>query len=262
MRRRSAALSRPVITPMRNPAVRPRVIPCPSCASKVLISIAEPSGCESNVTLPSVIVPSTSISTTFIFAARFFKAGEVLGVQATFPSRDIVYSGSCGGRLRHHFHRRAFRSSGFCGGGRQAPSVLLLFVNYSDQLQSPQIVQVHHSQDFSIVIHDNHTSNPALLQQCQSLARQHSWTNCLWIACHTVRKIHIHHRAAVLFHQTPQIAVSQNSRQLAVGVHHGGHTQLFCGHFVEHPRHGRIQRNARQLVSRVHHFLHSEQALA
>ena len=45
-RRRRAALSRPVMTPVRMPAVWARVRPWPSWASKVLISRAEPSGWE------------------------------------------------------------------------------------------------------------------------------------------------------------------------------------------------------------------------
>src|ERR1700751_921326 len=66
--------------PVRRPAVCAKVSPWPSCASKVLISRAEPSPCESRVTLPSVIVPSTSIRSTLICAARFLSAGEVLGI--------------------------------------------------------------------------------------------------------------------------------------------------------------------------------------
>src|SRR5215471_16944619 len=64
--------------PVRRPAVFARVSPWPSCASKVLISNALPSLCESKVTLPLVIVPSTSIKTTLIGLARFFNPGEIL----------------------------------------------------------------------------------------------------------------------------------------------------------------------------------------
>src|SRR6266480_2150949 len=70
-RLRRAALPRPVMTPVRNPAVTASVRPWPSWASNVLHSRAEPSECDSNVTLPSVSVPSTSISTTRICFARF-----------------------------------------------------------------------------------------------------------------------------------------------------------------------------------------------
>src|SRR5215472_999521 len=77
-RRSRAGLSRPVMQPVRRPAVFARVSPWPSCASKVLISNALPSLCESKVTLPSVMVPSTSIRTTLIWLARFFNAGEIL----------------------------------------------------------------------------------------------------------------------------------------------------------------------------------------
>src|SRR5258705_6957439 len=72
-----AALSRPVITPVRIRAVRARERPCPSWASKVLISSAVPSGWESRRTVPGVMVPSTSISRTFICLARFLTLAEI-----------------------------------------------------------------------------------------------------------------------------------------------------------------------------------------
>jgi len=43
-RRRIAGLSRPVITPVRMPAVCASEIPWPSCASNIFISSAVPSG--------------------------------------------------------------------------------------------------------------------------------------------------------------------------------------------------------------------------
>src|SRR5271166_4565827 len=89
-RRRSAALSRPVIQPVRRPAVCARVSPWPSCASKVLISRAVPSGCESRVTLPFVIVPSTSMRSSLICAARFLSAGEILETLAKEASEGKV----------------------------------------------------------------------------------------------------------------------------------------------------------------------------
>src|ERR1700733_352979 len=89
-RRSSAELSRPVMQPVRRPAVCARVRPWPSCASKVLISSALPSVCESSVTLPSVIVPSTSMRRSLICAARFLSAGEILGKPAKKASRKDV----------------------------------------------------------------------------------------------------------------------------------------------------------------------------
>src|SRR3954447_8696984 len=63
--------------PVRKPAVCASVSPWPSCASKVLISSALPSLCEARVTLPSVMVPSTSMSSNLTRAARFLRAGEI-----------------------------------------------------------------------------------------------------------------------------------------------------------------------------------------
>ncbi len=88
-RRSSAALSRPVIHPVRRPAVCAKVSPWPSCASKVLISRAVPSVCESRVTLPSVMVPSTSMRSSLICAARFLSEGEILAKPAKKASRKM-----------------------------------------------------------------------------------------------------------------------------------------------------------------------------
>src|SRR6266851_7415928 len=74
--------------PVRRPAVCAKVRPWPSWASKVLISRAVPSVCESRVTLPSVIVPSTSIRSSLICAARFLSAGEIVRVPARKTSQE------------------------------------------------------------------------------------------------------------------------------------------------------------------------------
>src|SRR5713226_536816 len=65
------------MTPVRKPAVTASVRPWPSWASKFFSSSAEPSDCESKVTLPSVRVPSTSINKTRICLARF---ASLLGI--------------------------------------------------------------------------------------------------------------------------------------------------------------------------------------
>src|SRR2546427_5647674 len=91
-RRRSAGLSRRVMQPVRNPAVRAIVSPWPSWASKVLISSAVPSACESRVTSPLVNVPSTSISSTWMRCARFAAEGGTflvkLGTFFSIPLGD------------------------------------------------------------------------------------------------------------------------------------------------------------------------------
>src|SRR5580704_3932916 len=81
-RRTRAGLARPVMTPVRRPAVRARVRPWPSWASKDFISRAVPSGWERRVTEPSVMVPSTSMMSTWIWAARFLREAEVFGRRA------------------------------------------------------------------------------------------------------------------------------------------------------------------------------------
>ncbi len=58
--------------------------------SKVLISRAVQSVCESRVTLPSVIVPSTSMRSSLICAARFLSAGEILVTPAKETSRKTI----------------------------------------------------------------------------------------------------------------------------------------------------------------------------
>src|SRR5215467_9490579 len=91
-RRKSAELSRPVMQPVRSPAVCARVRPCPSCASNVLTSSAVPSSCDSRITAPSVMVPSTSINSTLIRAARFWSAGEIWRMPF---NRDLRENSKC-----------------------------------------------------------------------------------------------------------------------------------------------------------------------
>src|SRR3984957_19187424 len=83
-----AALSRPVMTPVRRPAVGARERPWPSWASKVLISRAEPSGWESKDTVPVVRVPSTSIRKTLICLARLATAAGILAWD--FGNEDLL----------------------------------------------------------------------------------------------------------------------------------------------------------------------------
>src|SRR5580704_12084043 len=83
-----AALSRPVMTPVRRPAVWARERPWPSWASKVLISRADPSGWESKDTVPVVRVPSTSIRKTLIRLARLATAAGILA--GGFGNGDLL----------------------------------------------------------------------------------------------------------------------------------------------------------------------------
>src|SRR5256885_8232974 len=106
------------MTPVRIPAVRASVRPCPSCASNVFISRAVPSGCESRVTAPLVIVPSTSMRRTLICFARFATPAETL-----FP---VLSKGS-----------------------------LLSSCDPLHQLQRPQVVQVHDAENATCFV-DNH----------------------------------------------------------------------------------------------------------
>src|SRR5712691_5212613 len=142
-RLRVAALSRPVITPVRSPAVRASESPCPSWASNVLISRADPSACESKVTAPVVSVPSTSINKTFICLALFLTLAEIL--------RPVL--------------------------SKSAP---LLFPRLStaqprmavplNQLQAPQIMQMHYAQHASRLVYHHNRRNLALLHHIQCLA--------------------------------------------------------------------------------------------
>src|SRR5262252_3150855 len=85
-RRSRAELCRPVMQPVRSPAVWANVSPWPSWASKILISSASSSVWDSRMTPPSVIVPSTSMRSTSICAARFLSAGEIFDKLAKRPS--------------------------------------------------------------------------------------------------------------------------------------------------------------------------------
>src|SRR6266852_149847 len=163
-RRRSAALPRPVMTPVWRPAVTARVRPWPSWASKFLISSALPSDCESSVTLPSVSVPSTSINRTLMRLARFLTTGVALpGVRAKgFSSAEI----SC---LRPKL--KSLRSR-------------------LDQLQRPQIVQMHHAEDAVRFIHNDDRGDFFLFHQIQGLAGEHVRPNRLRIPGHPIHGAH------------------------------------------------------------------------
>src|SRR5258708_37728344 len=141
-RRRRAALPRPVITPVRRPAVTARVRPWPSCASNVLLSSAEPSDCDSNVTLPSVSVPSTSMSSTRICLARF---ASFLGI--FFPRLANCVS-----------------SILLCVLCELCVEIPFEF-NSLHQFQGPQIMQMHHAEHASCFVHHNNGSDLALFHQ-------------------------------------------------------------------------------------------------
>src|SRR5271165_2797617 len=145
--------------PVSRPAVCARVRPWPSCASKVLISRAVPSGCESRVTLPSVIVPSTSMRSSLICEARFLSAAEILGTRTKEASEGEVervyvialnsvttcYSRfSAGGvfvvcvNLWRHFHRMGPPSLALWGHGQF--KLLFLLPCHSHVMSQPTLV--------------------------------------------------------------------------------------------------------------------------
>src|SRR6202030_1900321 len=129
------------------------------------------------VALPSLFVPSTSHSTTLIFAALAVKSGEIFGVQATCFSTVS---------LRSHL----FLCRLLAGSRPSFPSP-----DDSNQLQPPQIMQMHHAQNSSLLVHDDHASDAALLHQRQSFTRKHFWANSLRIARQAICQLHVHHRA-------------------------------------------------------------------
>src|SRR5437879_4651797 len=92
--------------PVRRPAACARVRPWPSCASNVLISRAVPSFCESRVTPPSVSVPSTSMRSNLICAARFLSAAVSLGKSTNQASKRLRKSLGQGSVYRTPKHRR------------------------------------------------------------------------------------------------------------------------------------------------------------
>src|SRR5260370_16243268 len=141
-RLRRAGLARPVMTPVRSPAVTAGVRPWPSCASKFFSSSAEPSDCDSNVTLPSVSVPSTSISSTRICFARlasflgifFPRVANAISLFSAFSMNSVI-------------------------------SVLNSFFKLLHQLQGPQIIQIHHTHHPLRFIRDNNCRTLAFLHQ-------------------------------------------------------------------------------------------------
>src|SRR5271165_6957230 len=139
-RRSSAGLSRPVMQPVLMPAVCASVKPCPSCASNVLISSALPSGCESSATPPSVIVPSTSISSSLIFAARFLRAGVIFGTRANGSSIKMHYE----------FSSNEQRDSSLRISGAQRQNGKLY------KFQCPQVVKMDHAHNLLRLIYNHH----------------------------------------------------------------------------------------------------------
>src|SRR6516162_357256 len=218
-RRRKAALLRPVMTPVRRPAVTASVRPWPSCASNVLTSRAWLSGVDASVTLPSVSVPSTSINSTEICLALL---ASFAGIFAKVLSRSCLRSSVLSPRSPS-----VFRSES------------------SHQFERPQIVQMHHAEHAPPLIHDHHRGNLFLLHQIQSLAGQHMRPNGLWSLRHPVRRSHFEHGTAMLLHQAPQVPVGQNPREPAVRLHHGGHAQALRAHFMKNIWHGGIPSDAR-----------------
>src|SRR5437762_6472319 len=236
IRRRSAADSRPVMTPSRKPAVRPRVMPWPSCASNVFISSAEPSGCDRSVTEPSVMVPSTSIRTTWICAARFLREGGI------FAERDGKLSSKAANRIAD------------CSTRVDGPG--------SDELEAPEIVKMDDAEDVARIVYDNDARDAALLHEGECFAGEDARFYCLWIRVQALRGGHAKCCAAVLFHEAAQIAVGENSRERTIGVYDGGHAEFLCGHFVKCLRHRRLRRDFWKRIAGVHHFFDAEQAFA
>src|SRR5437016_6242819 len=160
-RRRSAGLPRPVITPVRRPAVTANESPCPSCASNVFTSRAWLSGVDARVTLPSVSVPSTSINSTEICLALF----------ATFAGIFIPSP-------------RSFLLPVLCD------LCVKSFLKPLHQFQRPQIVQMHNAKHAPRLIHHHDGSDLLLLHQVERLGRQHIRPDSLRILRHAVRGVH------------------------------------------------------------------------
>src|SRR6266853_889959 len=243
-RRRRAGLLRPVMTPVRKPAVTASVRPWPSWASKFFSSSAEPSDCESSVTLPSVSVPSTSISRTRIGLARFASLGGIFlprmakGISSSFFSASSSVSSV------------------------SALSLLFSYMHALHQLQGPQIVQVHHAEYAFCFVHDDDGSDLALFHQIQGFAGDHVRRNGLRIPGHAIHRAHFEHGAAMFFHQAAKIAVGQDPRQASIGFEDRGHAEFLGRHLMEDVGHRRVFRNARQRFSRVHEMFHAQKFLA
>src|SRR6266849_1188807 len=130
-----------------------------------------------------------------------------------------------------------------------------------NQLQAPQIMQMHRAQNASGLVHHHNRRDLSLLHQVQRLACQHLRPNRLWIPRHARSRGHFQRRAAMLLHQPAQIPIGDDSRQPSVGLQHRGHPEALLTHLVKDVGHRRSFAHARQRLSRVHQVLHAEQFL-
>src|SRR5436190_2785714 len=177
-RRRNAALPRPVMTPVRRPAVTASESPWPSWASNVLISRAWLSGVDARVTLPSVSVPSTSISSTEICLALFANFADIF--------MPLVFS---------LFSKWLYVLCDYV-------CALNLFC-LLHQFERPQIVQVDHAENASRFIDHDDRGDFFLLHQVQRFACQHVRSYRLRSFRHAVCGTHFQDGSAMLLHQAP-----------------------------------------------------------
>ena len=102
----------------------------------------------------------------------------------------------------------------------------------------------------------------AFLHEIEGFAGQDMRMDGLWVTRHAEGEIHLESCAAVFFHETAEVTVSEDSGEAAVGFEDGGHAETFAAHFVNHFNDGSVERDVRESIAGVHFVFDAEKLLA
>ena len=109
-----------------------------------------------------------------------------------------------------------------------------------------------HAQNFLGFIDDDYARDFALFHLVEGFAGEDVRADSLRVARHRLAGRHFQRCTAMLFHQTAQVTVCEDSGEAAVRFENGRHAETLAAHLVNHLGHWCVCRDARKSVPSVH----------
>jgi hypothetical protein len=131
----------------------------------------------------------------------------------------------------------------------------------SDQLGSPEVVQVQDAFEGAGRIDDDEGSDLLFFHQAEGMYGKLVWSYGAGMKVHGFAGGLLEAVGAIAFEQAAQVAVADDAEQSAV-VLYGGHAEFFAGHLIDDVLHGRGGGDAGDGVASVHELADAGEALA
>src|SRR5215470_5429871 len=132
---------------------------------------------------------------------------------------------------------------------------------FSHHLGSPEVVQVHDALELHVTIHNGERSDFLLFHDRESRDGKLAEGDSFRISGHTIASGKIKNIFAAVLKQTTQVAVTDDAHKPGT-LHHGGDSELFSRHFINHVGHRRPGSYTRNRFADMHQRFHAGQTLA